>query len=58
METAVFILITYQKSLLIFLPEEIERAKRRGQTVIRKRLYAGKDLNDLFQNSMKEDTHA
>jgi len=47
METPDFILITYQDSLLVFLPEEIEKAKRRGQSVIKNRLYAGRGFHHL-----------
>jgi len=59
METQDFILITYQESLLIFLPEEIERAKRRGQSVIRNtlRLYVRQGLDDLSIAQMEEVTH-
>jgi len=55
MEKPDFILITHQESLLIFLIREIERAKRRGESVLRNRLYARKELDDLRQ--MEEVTH-
>jgi hypothetical protein len=59
METPDFVLIAYQESLLIFLPEEIEKAKRRGQSVIRNRLrvYARQGLDDLSCSQMEEVSH-
>lgn len=60
METPDFILITKQESLPIFLPEEIQSAKRRGQSVIRNklRLCARQGLDDLSLVQMEEATHA